>query len=564
MIGPRENVTGVPDGAIVRSDGTAARMAVILTDDPFGASGIQTVGSLEQKLPSLLAASGLADVRVSIGGDTALAKETVDAVSSDFVRIAVVALAANFLLILLFLRAPLAALYLLGASALGLATALGAMELFLQRGLDHPEVVYYVPLVVAVLLLAFGSDYTIFVTGRIWQEAKRRPLAEALAVGQSTTTGPVTIAGLALAASFGLLALVQVGTFRELAFGLAVGVLADAFIVRTLLVPSLISTFGEAGRWPRTSFEEMEAEQKEEQEEKEAAVIPGTRSFAELHAEAEAREATEDPENEAAENGRGAAADRTDAPATISGTRSFAEAAEAAAGAEDRAAGEPRRADDDADADASDGARDPARDAERPRAPGADRTTEPRPGGPADRSSGVIDPTGRRGTRDEDPGRPPAGPPGTGPGEAEAAPAPASPIPAPDGREHPVVVVRASGDEAPAGNGEPPDRSGGVIDPTGRPGTGDEDPGRPPPGPPGTGPGEAEAPPAPASPIPAPDGREHPVVVVRASGDGPRRDRRATVRRRRHDTGRAALRRRRRGSSPGASHPVAGRPGSGT
>lgn len=55
---------------------------------------------------------------------------------------------------------------------------------------------------------------------------------------------------LALAASFGLLALVPLGPFRELGFLLGVGILIDVFIVRALLVPSLITLVGPLSSWP--------------------------------------------------------------------------------------------------------------------------------------------------------------------------------------------------------------------------------------------------------------------------------------------------------------------------
>ncbi|HZA16475.1 MAG TPA: MMPL family transporter, partial [Pseudonocardiaceae bacterium] len=56
--------------------------------------------------------------------------------------------------------------------------------------------------------------------------------------------------GITLAASFALLALIPLVPFRELAFAMAVGVLIDAFIVRSLLMPALISLVGRASGWP--------------------------------------------------------------------------------------------------------------------------------------------------------------------------------------------------------------------------------------------------------------------------------------------------------------------------
>ncbi|MGQ0718967.1 MAG: MMPL family transporter [Pseudonocardiales bacterium] len=64
------------------------------------------------------------------------------------------------------------------------------------------------------------------------------------------STRAINAAGVTLAASFALIALIPLVQFRELAFAMAVGVLIDAFIVRSLLVPALISLIGRASGWP--------------------------------------------------------------------------------------------------------------------------------------------------------------------------------------------------------------------------------------------------------------------------------------------------------------------------
>lgn len=75
-------------------------------------------------------------------------------------------------------------------------------------------------------------------------------LREAIAVATPAAAKAVTVAGLALAASFALLALVPLRSFREFAFVMGAGVLLDTFVARSLLVPALTSLFGEASWWP--------------------------------------------------------------------------------------------------------------------------------------------------------------------------------------------------------------------------------------------------------------------------------------------------------------------------
>lgn len=110
--------------------------------------------------------------------------------------------------------------------------------------------VYYVPVAVAVLLIALGSDYNVFVVGPIWDQARRQPLRDAVATAVPRASRAIGTAGLALAASFALLALVPLDQFREIATAMALGILIDAFIVRSLLVPALVVLTGRAGRWP--------------------------------------------------------------------------------------------------------------------------------------------------------------------------------------------------------------------------------------------------------------------------------------------------------------------------
>jgi putative drug exporter of the RND superfamily len=84
----------------------------------------------------------------------------------------------------------------------------------------------------------------------VWQEARVRPLREALRIAPARSAAAVRTAGITLAASFGVLAIVDVRAFRELAFTMAVGILLDTFVVRPLLVPALVSLFGEVSGWP--------------------------------------------------------------------------------------------------------------------------------------------------------------------------------------------------------------------------------------------------------------------------------------------------------------------------
>ena len=194
--------------------------------------------------------AGLTGVRVEVAGETALAGEAIDSAVSDLGRIALVIGLVIAILLACFLRALVAPLYLLGASVLALLSALGLTVWIFQNALGYDSLVYYVPFVAAVLLISLGSDYNVFVVGRIWEEARRRPLREAVAVAAPRASRAITTAGLALAAGFGVLALVPLDQFRELAVAMVLGIVIDTFVVRSLLVPALVVLFGRVGSWP--------------------------------------------------------------------------------------------------------------------------------------------------------------------------------------------------------------------------------------------------------------------------------------------------------------------------
>jgi putative drug exporter of the RND superfamily len=250
VIGPREQIPQAPDDLFVTADGSAARFAVIFEESPLGSDAIDDFRRLEDRLPELLSGAGLEGSESGLTGQTALASETVEAVVGSSLRVGAVVLAVNFLLLALFLRALVAPLYLLAASVASVAATLGLTTYVFQDLLGHSDLTYYIPFAAGVLLVSLGSDYNVYVVGRIWEELRVRPVREAIAVAIPRASKAISVAGIALALSFAALAIVPLDAFRELAFMMSVGVLLETFLVRTLLIPALISVFGRTSTWP--------------------------------------------------------------------------------------------------------------------------------------------------------------------------------------------------------------------------------------------------------------------------------------------------------------------------
>ncbi len=201
-------------------------------------------------MPRLLRSSGLGGARVAYAGDTAIAHDTVRRIEHDLWLVGLSVFAVNFLLLALYLRALLAPLYLLFASGLAIAATFGLTTYLFQGVLGYGEITYYIPLAAGVLLVAFGSDYNLFVIGRIWQEARAHSAGRALVAAVPRASRAITVAALALSFSFATLVLVPLRSFREFAFAISAGVLIDTTLVRTFLIPAFVTLAGRWSWWP--------------------------------------------------------------------------------------------------------------------------------------------------------------------------------------------------------------------------------------------------------------------------------------------------------------------------
>ena len=255
VVGAGDQPAGRRFGGAFAPRGGAARYGIIFDSDPTEAPAIGHLEQLQRTLPILLRRVGLGGATVGWGGETALAVETVQATDTSLWRVILVAFAVNFVFLVVFLRSLLAPLYLLVASAAALAATFGLTIYFFTDVLHDSGLPYYIPVAFSVLLLSLGSDYNIFVVGRVWKEADRRPVQEAVAVAAPRAGRAITMAGVALALSFAMLAIIPITPFAVMAFAMGVGILLDTFLVRSVLVPSLVVLFGRGARWPRRSSE---------------------------------------------------------------------------------------------------------------------------------------------------------------------------------------------------------------------------------------------------------------------------------------------------------------------
>ena len=250
VIGPGSSPFEDRFGIVLARSGDAARFVTILDSAPLGARAIEDFLALTDRLDVLAAEAGLEDVRLAATGQTAIAAELADLTRENLWITLLAALAVTFVLLALYLRALLGPLVLILSSALSVAAALGLTVLVFQGWLGDSGLVFYVPFTTAVLLLALGADYNVFAVGAIWQEARRRPLNEAIAVAMPVSAKAISTAGVILAATFATVAIIPLATFRQIAFTMTVGLLLDTFLIRPVVTPAVLTLLGRHAGWP--------------------------------------------------------------------------------------------------------------------------------------------------------------------------------------------------------------------------------------------------------------------------------------------------------------------------
>ncbi|HEY0389120.1 MAG TPA: MMPL family transporter [Gaiellales bacterium] len=250
VAGPAEQPPGAPVQPFLTPDRRAARYVLVSDRDPLGPGAVSDLEHLEDAMPGLIRQAGMGGAEVQVAGQTALAKAAIDAVTRDAITIAVAVLLVNLLLMIVFMRALVAPVALLVVNALSVTATMGAAVWVFQHQLGYPDLTYYVPFAGAVLLVSLSSDYNVLIAGRIWREAERRPMREAIAIAIPQASRAIRAAGLSLAASFALVALIPIRPFRELAGVMALGILLETFLVRSLLAPAVIAVLGRFAGWP--------------------------------------------------------------------------------------------------------------------------------------------------------------------------------------------------------------------------------------------------------------------------------------------------------------------------
>ncbi|HUB93625.1 MAG TPA: MMPL family transporter [Verrucomicrobiae bacterium] len=243
-------ISGVKSGGPTQlsTDHKTALISALLPGDPTANS---TLSFMKNTFRPDAHAAAPAGTTAYVGGETAAFTDIQSAVNRDLAVILPSAAIIIFVILALLLRSALAPLYLLIAVALGFTATLGSTVYLFQSIQGNSGLIFFMPIMVYIFVVAVGTDYNILTMTRLREEVRHglKPReATDMTIEHSSTT--VASAGLILAGTFGSLALAGISFLSQLGFAVAFGIVLSAFCIAPLLVPSVAALLGYKVWWP--------------------------------------------------------------------------------------------------------------------------------------------------------------------------------------------------------------------------------------------------------------------------------------------------------------------------
>jgi putative drug exporter of the RND superfamily len=246
-----QSVDGVasatPTGNTSR-DGSMATIDVVLEGDPYTKAGLDVVPDIRDSVNDL--GPGLTAL---VGGGSAIQYDFDKAVESDLELIAPIALLVIAVILAILLRALIAPLVLIASVIISFLCTLGISVLFIRFVVGDAGFDASIPTFAFIFLVALGIDYTIFLMGRVREESRIHGTREGMLRALAATGPVITSAGIILAGTFSVLMTLPVTYTFDLGFMVALGILLDTFIVRTIMVPAAVELLGDKIWWPSTA-----------------------------------------------------------------------------------------------------------------------------------------------------------------------------------------------------------------------------------------------------------------------------------------------------------------------
>ncbi|MCV2491840.1 MMPL family transporter, partial [Geodermatophilus sp. YIM 151500] len=239
----------------VLPDGTAAIVSVVPDSGPQDEATSDLVAQLRDLAPELAAQTG-ADVAVT--GQTAVAIDVSDRLRGALLPFALVVVGLALVLLLLVFRSVLVPVKAAAGFLLSVGASFGAVVAVFQWGWladlfgvpTTGPVISFLPIILIAVLFGLAMDYEVFLVSRMREEYVHgaAPRAAVL-LGARHGSRVVVAAALIMFSVFASFVAIDDVIVKAIAFGLAVGIVVDAFVVRMTLVPAVLALLGRSAWW---------------------------------------------------------------------------------------------------------------------------------------------------------------------------------------------------------------------------------------------------------------------------------------------------------------------------
>ncbi len=228
-----------------------ALISAPLSVDADSPTAYQTIKDLRSDLIPM--SFGKLDTTVHVTGQTALDGDSVSLVNKLTPAVLAFVLGLTFLLLMIVFRSIVVPLNAILMNLLSVGAAYGMLVLVFQKGIGRqlfgfqqtPTVGSWVPIFLFCILFGLSMDYHVFLLSRIREHYDRTDKSrEAVAVGLKATSRIITGAALIMVVVFSTFAAGNLVMLQQVGFGLAVAVLLDATLIRSVLVPASMAMLG--------------------------------------------------------------------------------------------------------------------------------------------------------------------------------------------------------------------------------------------------------------------------------------------------------------------------------
>jgi putative drug exporter of the RND superfamily len=220
-----------------------AALAIVLRGNPYSGEAAGLVEGVRERLGEVAPGALL-------GGIPAENYDVEQANARDTKLIVPVVLAVVGLILIVVLRALAAPGYLILTVVASFAATLGLVTFAFTQLFGASGISFDLVLLAFIFLVALGVDYNIFLMTRAREEAALHGTREGMLVALEDTGAVITGAGLILAGTFATLTLLPLEELVQIGATVALGVLLDTFLVRSLLIPAITYMCGERAWWP--------------------------------------------------------------------------------------------------------------------------------------------------------------------------------------------------------------------------------------------------------------------------------------------------------------------------